>query len=86
MFPPAVKVPKFMELRGAVQALSDHTPKSADLDTFPLGEEGLDALTAAKVESDRTIAIITNAITAAVTESFIFGVIFPQQTTVCIES
>jgi hypothetical protein len=77
MVPPAVKVPQSMALRGVVQALLEYTPKLADLDTLPLGEGILDAPTAAKVVSDRANAIITNAITVAVMESFIFGVFFP---------
>jgi hypothetical protein len=86
MFPPMINVPQLIELRGVVQALLEYTPKSADLNTLPLGEGVLDAPAAAKVVSDRATAIITSAITAAVMESFVFGVFFPLESTVCIES
>ena len=36
--PPGVKVPQFMELRGMVHALSEYTPKFADVDTAPAGD------------------------------------------------
>jgi hypothetical protein len=78
MFSPAVKVPKFKELRGVVQALLEYTPRSADLVTLPLGEGVLDALTAAKVVSDRATAVIISAITAVVMWSLVFDVFFPN--------
>jgi hypothetical protein len=86
MFPPAVKVPQFIELRGVVQALLEYKPKFADPVTLPLGEGGLAALTATKVVSDRATAISTSAITAAVMGSFVFGVFFPCNLPLCIES
>jgi hypothetical protein len=38
MFPPAVKVPQLIELRGVVQALLEYTPKFADVVTVPLDD------------------------------------------------
>jgi hypothetical protein len=77
MFPPAVKVPQLMELKGVVQALLEYTLKFAEVVTWPLDDKLWDVLMAAKVVSVRAIAIMANAITVAVMESFIFGVFIP---------
>ena len=67
-----------MELSEAVQALSEYTPKSADTFIVPLDGTFCVELMAAKVVSVRAIAIMTNAVTAVVTESFIFAVFYPS--------
>ena len=74
MFPPAVKVPQFMEFSEVVQVLSEYTPKFADVVTCPLDDRLCDVVMAAKVVNVNAIAIITKIITEAVIESFIFGV------------
>jgi hypothetical protein len=77
MVPPTVKVPQFMELRGMVHALSEYTPKFADVDTAPVEDTVVDVLRAANVVSVKAIPIMTNATTAVVIESFRFAVVIP---------
>ena len=60
-----------------VHALSEYTPKFADVDTAPVEDKVEDVLRAAKVVSVKAIPIITNAATAVVIESFRFAVIIP---------
>jgi hypothetical protein len=87
MFPPGVKFPQFMELRGVVHALLEYTPKFADVETAPVEDKVEDVEMAAKVVSVRAIPIITNATTAVVIESFRFAVIIsPLKNNVCIKS
>lgn len=74
---PAVRVPQFMELRVVVHALFAYTPMFADVDTVPLDDKFVDALSAAKVVSVRAIPIMINAIMAVVIDIFLFVVIFP---------
>ncbi len=76
-FPPAVKVPQSMELRGVVQALFEYTPKFADVDTEPVVPTVWVEDMAAKVVRVKRHAIVTNDITAAVTETFTFGMFNP---------
>ena len=77
MFPPAVKVPQFIELKEVVQALFENTPRFADVVTCPLDDRLWLVVMAAKVVNVRATAIKTKIITDAVTESFIFGVFCP---------
>jgi hypothetical protein len=78
MFPPAGKVPQFMELRGAVQALLEYTPKFADVVTWPFVCTFCDVLIAANVVRVKASAMATKIATDVVIESFIFGVFCPQ--------
>jgi hypothetical protein len=75
---PAFKDPQFIEVRALLQALSEYTPKFAETFTAPLDGTFWVELMAAKVVSVNAIATVTKAITAAVTEIFIFGVVFPS--------
>ena len=84
--PPGDMVPHGMELKGVLHPLSEYTAKFADVDTAPLDDTFLVELMAAKVVSVNAIAIMTNAVTAVVTESFIFAVFFPSQNYLCIKS
>lgn len=84
MVPPGVKVPQFMELREVVHALSEYTPKFADVDNAPVEDTVLDVVMAAKVVIDKAIPIMTNATTAVVIESFRFAIITPR--TPCVLS
>jgi hypothetical protein len=86
MFPPAVKFPQFIVLRGVVQALFEYTSKFADVDTCPLDDRLWDVVMAAKVVTVRAIAIKTKTITDAVIESFIFGVFYPSKYHVYLKS
>jgi hypothetical protein len=86
LVPPAVKVPQLMELSGVVHALSEYTPKFADVFTAPLDDTFLDVLMAAKVVSDKANATITNAITDAVIESFSFCVFYSSYKIPCVLS
>ena len=76
LVPPAVKFPQLIEPKEVVQALSEYTPKFADVFTAPLDDTFLDVLMAAKVVSDKANATITNAITDVVMESFSFCVFY----------
>jgi hypothetical protein len=55
MVPSMVKFPQGMELRGMVHALSEYTPKFADVDTAPLEDTVLDVVLTAKVVSDKAL-------------------------------
>jgi hypothetical protein len=79
MVPPGVKVPQFTELREVVHALSEYTPKFADVDTVPTEDTDVDVEMAEKVVSAKANPIMTNATTAIVIESFRFAVIPPPQ-------
>ena len=50
-----------MELRGCAHPLSEYTPKFADVVTVPVEDTVVDVVMAAKVISDKTIPIMTNA-------------------------
>ena len=78
MFPPAVKVPQFMELRGVVQALLEYIPKFAEVVTWPFVCTLCDVLIAANVVSVKDTAMTTKIATDVVIESFIFGVFCPR--------
>ena len=75
MFPPGVKFPQVMELRGVVHALLEYTPKLADVDRAREREPKLADVVAPKVVSVKASPIMTNAATAAVIESLRFAVI-----------
>jgi hypothetical protein len=79
MFPPAVKVPQLMELKGVVHALLEYTPKFAEVVTWPLDGTFWDVLIAAKVVSDRVNATMTKDIIDVVMDSFSFGIFYPTQ-------
>ena len=66
MVPPGVKFPQFTELRGVVHALSEYTPKFADVDTAPAEDKVVVVVMAEKVVSDKASPIMTNATTAVV--------------------
>jgi len=75
MVPPGVKVPQFMFEQLVVHALSEYTPKFADVDTLPVEDKVEDVVMAANVVSAKAIPFMTNATTAVVIESFRFAVI-----------
>jgi len=81
MVPPGVKVPQLTEPREVVHALSEYTPKFADVDTVPLEAKVVDVVTAEKVVIEKASPIMTNAIIAVIIESFSFAVIIRRTNT-----
>jgi hypothetical protein len=81
LVPPAVKVPQLMELRGWVHALSEYTPKFAEVNTVPAEAKLVDVLMAEKVVTDKASPIMTNAIIAVIIESLRFAVIISRTNT-----
>jgi hypothetical protein len=81
LVPPGVKVPQVMELRGWVHALSEYTPKFAEVDTVPAEAKLVDVVMTEKTVSDKASPITTNAKTAVIIESFRFAVIIPRTNT-----
>jgi len=61
-------------------------PKFADVMTVPPDDMFEEVLMAAKVVSVSAVAIMTKAIIDIVMDSFVFGVLFPNKTFVCIKS
>ena len=86
MVPPGVRAPQFMVLRGMVHALSEYTPKFADVVTVPEEDTLVDVVMTAKVVSDKAIPIMTNATTEVVIDSFRFAVIISHTNTSCSKS
>jgi hypothetical protein len=69
-----------------VHALSEYTPKFADVDTVPVEDTVEEVVMAANVVSAKAIPIMTNATTAVVIESFRFAVIISHTNTSCSKS